>query len=103
MRVPVNPAITAGRPCQHKNGSSVRSEAGKAAVSRIQWSGGGLLNAKSEINDAIGIGGKRRVDEDGIVESVAAAGVCAIRSEVSVEARLHRGAGRIRVGIINVV
>src|SRR5882724_9708089 len=103
MGIPVNPAIAAGRPCQHKNGGSIGSEAYKAAVGSVQRSGRGLLNAKSEINGTISIGGKRRVDEDSVVESVATAGVCAICGEVSVEALLNGSVRGIRVGIINVV
>src|SRR5207244_2356593 len=98
-----DPAIAGGRSCQHKTGASIRGETCKAAVSSVQGIGRGALNAKSEKNIPIGIGGKRRIDEDRVIESVAAAGVCVISDQISIEALLHGSAGQIGVRIINVV
>src|SRR5438445_1105416 len=103
MRVPVDPAIARNVACQHKNSISICIEPCKTTVSSIQWSGGSLLNPKSEKNIPIGIGGKRRVDEDRVIESVAATGVCDISDQISIEALLHGSGGQIGIRIINVV
>src|SRR5436190_20909430 len=103
MRVPVDPAIARSVACQHKNSISLCIEPRKTAVGSIQWSGGSLLNPKTEKNIPGRIGGKRRIDEDRVIESIATAGVCDISDEISIEALLHGNAGQIGIWIINIV
>src|SRR5207247_1580438 len=62
--------------------------------------GGGGLNEKPEEGHAVGVSSKRRVNHDGVVEG---GDIGAVVGQGSVEALLNRGAGRIGVGIFNVI
>ena len=79
MGVPSDPIVSGGDASQHINGVAIGIDARKAIIRSVEWSRRAIcLNAKSEEDNAVRIGRKRCVDENGAIEAVGPASIGAI-------------------------
>ena len=100
MGVAADLAVAGGCSGQHVAGIAGRLNPGVAALRVAKRRGGVCWNAKSEEDNAVGVGSERRVNENGAVET---GGVRGVVGHGGVEALLHGGAGCIGVRVVNIV